>query len=62
MEPFLCLTEMAIELQGLQIPLVIVLKDYFRKMLSNLRKGLLILKTRLADFSATELGVDVFQK
>jgi hypothetical protein len=53
---------MAIELQGLQIPLVIVLKDYFRKMLSNLRKGLLILKTRLADFSATELGVDVFQK
>ena len=58
----MCPTEMAMQLQGVQISLVIVLKDYFRKMLSNLRKGLLILKTRLADFSATELGVDVFQK
>lgn len=50
---------MAIQLQGLQISLVIVLKDYFRKMLSDLREGLVdMLRERRADFSRVEWGVD----
>ena len=45
-----------------QISSVMELKLSVRTMLSRVRNVLPILQTRHADFSGTELGVDVFQK